>query len=304
MWSGCRQFNDRPSLLWVSFAASAVVGMSALFEGSDGGAWAGGAAMFVLIAAFAALASTECVRDQLRASRNARPLAGVFMLLSAYYSVRTGVFLIDGASGDMFLNYLGTETTTFFTIGLVMMAAISMSVLMESRYPHRAGLAVDGTSAIPGVLNRAQFDEHATLWLARARRERDSLVVVFLDIANLDDINSAFGRAYGDQAILAVARTISEHVPSAAVVGCEGGMHFAVLTTAPAIGNTTVVAQNLHTALVETPIDAEEEIRAVAICSVATTDRYGYDLVTLRTAAADALAEATRVGPGTITLAR
>ncbi|MCU1403741.1 MAG: hypothetical protein JWQ43_44 [Glaciihabitans sp.] len=303
LWSGTRQFNDRSPLLWVSFAASGVVGLSALVGGPDGGAWAGALEMFIAIATFAALSGAETLRGHFRQSLNARVLTVVFLAVSAYYLCRSIVFLVDTSEGEVFLQYFGTTTTTCVSMGLVILGAISMSVLVAGRGQRESMPATSGIPTIEGVLPWEMFRQHSSDWLLRAFRERDDLVLIVLDIANLDDMNTAFGRVYGDEAIRAVGRITVENSPSAAIVGHSSGKRFVVLTSAPSVGDAVIVAERLHTALVESPIDPVEGIRAVATCGLATTGRDGYDFEALYKTSLKALAAARDSGPGTIKLA-
>jgi diguanylate cyclase (GGDEF)-like protein len=304
MWSGARQFNDRKGLLWVPLCVGVLVAVAALVRGPSGGEWAGAVEMFVGAGTFSILAGVETVRGRLKRTMNARALTVVFWGLGVYYVLRTIVIITDSPTGEVFTRYWGTATTTIVTIIFVILASISMSVLTANRrVGSEASLSNRGEPAIPGVLNKSQFEQAAQDWLARARRDHDALVLVYLDIANLDDMNTAFGRNYGDQAIFAVGRAAAQHSPSAAIIGHSGGKRFAILTTMPSVGNPDAVAERMHTALVESPIDPIEGIRAIATCGLGLTETEGYDFGDLQRVALKALQSAEDVGPGTIRVA-
>jgi diguanylate cyclase (GGDEF)-like protein len=304
LWSGSRQFNDRRSWIWIPTVTSVVVAAAVLVRGQQGGAWAGAVEMFLAVAAFAALAGVETVRGRLRRSLNARVLTVVFWGVSLYYVVRCAVIIVDTSEGLVFNRYLGTITTTFVTILFVILASISLSVLISNRRLRGDGtLLGSGEPTIPGVLTRTQFEQSASDWLGRARRDHDSLVLVYLDVANLQHMNTAFGRSYGDQAITTVGRVAVEHSPSAALVGHIRGKRFAILTTAPSVGSAGGVAERLHTALVESPIDPVEGIRAIATCGLGLTDVDGYVFADLHRVTLEALGRAEKAGAGTIHIA-
>jgi diguanylate cyclase (GGDEF)-like protein len=301
LWVGCRQFNKRPSLLWVALAATALTAVAALIEGPAGGDWAGGAVTFAMLSVFAALAGIETLRVRLHRNHSARTLPVVFFGTAVFYAVRTVVFIVDGPDGYIFREYLGTPVAASVTIMLLIIATISMTVLTTARQTN-ASLAGEGDTPfdLPGVLGESTFEQHARNWLVRARRERDDLVLITMDVANLEHMNTAFGRDYGDEAIRATARIALEYLPSAALVGYGHGKRFSILTTAPGVGDASIVAERLHTALVETPIDPVERIRAVATCGLATTKETGYDFAALRSASLRAVADATQIGAGSI----
>lgn len=300
LWVGCRQFNQRNSMLWVALGGTVATGIAALVEGPAGGDWAGAAVTFIALCIFAGLAGIEVVRGRLRRNPNAKILPIVFFATSLYYAVRTVVFVVDGPDGVIFHDYVGTPVTAFMTIALIIVATISMTVLTTGGNSSALNSGGSVASDIPGILPIGAFEQHARNWLVRGRRDRDDLVLVTMDVANLEHMNTAFGRDYGDEAIRTTARIALNSLPSAAIVGYDHGKRFAILTTAPRVGDAVIVAERLHTALVETPIDPVEGVRAVATCGVATTQGTGYDFAALRSASLRALGEATHVGAGTI----
>ena len=307
LWCGCRLANERASRFWVALVTAAGVAIAALAPGPDGGEWAGVHALFFAVTAFAIAAAVETVRGRLRLSLNARILTVVFALLALYYVLRTIVLLIDGSDGVFFLTYFGTVTSTFVIIFFVILGAISTSVIAaeQQNKAWAGGAVVDaaGGQRIPGVLDSDSFAQHAADWLARARRDRDDLVLLVFDVANMVDMNTAFGREYGDQAVQSVGRIACNSAPSSAIVAHLSGVRFAILTTAPIVGDAAVVAEYLQTALVEIPVDPVEGIRAIATCGISTTEADGYDFADLQRAALAALACARVEGAGTISLA-
>jgi len=302
MWSGFRTYNSRASLLWVAGLGALVVGLAVLIEGPDGGSWAGGAAMFLAIATFAALASVETLRGILRRSINARILTVVFGAVALYYVVRTVVFLVYGETSEEFLQGFGTATTTLINIVYLTLAAISLSVLQwESAGPGPGRSRADDGGA---VIGRTKFAGIATDWLRRAECNADPLVLVLLEVDNLEHINIALGNDFGDKVIRSVERVTSESVPTASLVSSQSSTRFAVLTAPPAIGQERAIAERIHTALAEAPVDAAEGLRAIATFGVASTKTSGYSFAALMAAAVVGLKQAELAGPGTIEVAR
>jgi diguanylate cyclase (GGDEF)-like protein len=304
MWSGCRQFNERRSLFWIALLGAGAVGAASVIQGPNGGAWAGAAAMFAAIVVFAALAGLETVSGNLRRALDARVLTIVFFVVAVYYLLRLAVFLTAGESSEIFTTYFGTVTTTVIAIVLVIVAAISMTAIQPAteRGMVRAGGSTRSLR-IEGVSDLEHFEQEMLDWLVRSRRERETLVLLALSVDGLGHINSAFGRSFGDQTIRTVGRIACEFSPAAALIAHSGGGRFLILTTAPAIGSPVAIAERLQTALVETPVDAVQGIRAIATFGLASTDDVGYGLTEMALAADSALQVAKATGPGTITLA-
>jgi len=302
MWSGFRSYNGRSSLLWVAGLGAIVVGLTVLVEGPDGGSWAGAAAMFVAIGTYATLASVETLRGVLRRSINARILTVVFGAVALYYVVRTVVFLVFGETSEEFLQGFGTATTTLINIVYLTLAAISLSVLQweTAGSGPRRSRADDGSA----VVGRSKFADLSADWLRRAECNGDPLVLVLLEVDNLEHINIALGNDFGDKVIRSVERVTSESVPTASLVSSQSSTRFAVLTAPPAIGQERAVAERIHTALAEAPVDAAEGIRAIATFGVASTKTSGYSFAALMAAAVVGLKQAELAGPGTIEVAR
>ena len=302
MWAGFRSYNDRKSMLWIVGAGSAVVGLAVIVEGAEGGSWAGGEAMFIAIAAFAALASAETLRGVLRRSINARILTVVFGAVALYYALRTVVFLAAGEASTEFTQGFGTATTTLINIVYLTLAAISLSVLQWEAVATRKNGQRGGTGT--AVLGRSQFALIASDWLRRAEMNKDPLVLVLLDVDNLDHINIALGNDFGDKVIRSVERSALDSVPTASIVASLSTRRFAVLTSPPGIGEERAVAERIHTALAEAPVESSEGIRAIATFGVASTKTSGYSYTGLLEAAALALKQTEASGSESIEVAR
>lgn len=298
MWSGCRVYNSRSrSFAWLSVVAGVVVVLVSLAPGPDGGAWSGAAEVYAGVAVFSGLAGWETLRGALARTANGRVLTVVFTVVAVYYAARFAVFLAFGDSSAMFLEWFGTVTTTFIAIVLVVVAAISMSVLQPGAMATRGARSDQpGVVRITGVATVDDFEEQATDWLARARRDREDLVLLDVEIDNLPTINTAFGREVGDDAIRLVGRLAAETAPSAALVGYLGRARYLVLTTKPVLGEAADIAEHMQTALVLTPVDPEQGVRAIASFGIATTDAHGYALDELVVAAHAAVLPGDAVG--------
>jgi diguanylate cyclase (GGDEF)-like protein len=305
MWTGARTYNERRrNYLALTLLGSFLALGASLVAGPDGGDWAGAEVMFLGVVVFSALAGWESIRGTLKRSVNGRVLTIVFWTVSVYYLLRLIVLVGLGEDSEAFVDYFGTITTTFIAIILVIVAAISMSVLQpaDSTREHGSGRRT-GTLVIPGVTSAEQFEQQAKDWLARSKRDREPVVLLEIAIDNLEHINTAFGRELGDDTIRTVGRIACENTPAASLVGYLGIDRFLVITSLPSFGSPTDIAERLQTALVETPVDSDQGVRATATFGLATTDDVGYSLDSLEKVARVAMRAAQVDGPGTVRLA-
>jgi diguanylate cyclase (GGDEF)-like protein len=82
---------------------------------------------------------------------------------------------------------------------------------------------------LTGVANPRAFDEVAREELARARRHRRPLTVVFVDLDDFKQVNDRFGHGTGDAVLRAVADTLASSVRDTDRVARLGGDEFVVL---------------------------------------------------------------------------
>ena len=82
---------------------------------------------------------------------------------------------------------------------------------------------------VTGLANRALFAERVRHAIARNRRERRGLAVIFLDLDDFKTINDSLGHAAGDDVLVEVARRLDQSIRGADTAARFGGDEFAVL---------------------------------------------------------------------------
>ena len=85
------------------------------------------------------------------------------------------------------------------------------------------------TDALTGVANRRAFDEALPREIARARRQRDGLGVVMLDIDHFKNINDTHGHQGGDEILASLARVVGSVLREGDQVYRYGGEEFVVI---------------------------------------------------------------------------
>jgi diguanylate cyclase (GGDEF)-like protein/PAS domain S-box-containing protein len=82
---------------------------------------------------------------------------------------------------------------------------------------------------LTGLPNRAMFQDHLELALARARRHENAVAVLFLDLDDFKPINDRHGHEVGDQVLQQTARRIRSASRDTDLVARQGGDEFLVL---------------------------------------------------------------------------
>jgi diguanylate cyclase (GGDEF)-like protein len=124
---------------------------------------------------------------------------------------------------------------------------------------------------LTGLPNRALIFDRIGQMLVRARRDRSTVAVFFLDLDNFKDINDSLGHRAGDELLVQVGQRLTGALRATDTVGRLGGDEFVVLTD----GTAPELASRIFTAF-EPPFDvvgSDEPLRVTTSIGVATGDR-------------------------------
>jgi diguanylate cyclase (GGDEF)-like protein/PAS domain S-box-containing protein len=83
--------------------------------------------------------------------------------------------------------------------------------------------------ALTDLPNRAMFEESIELALARAKRNAESVAVLFLDLDDFKSVNDAYGHSVGDQVLQVVASRLQRATRATDLVVRQSGDEFLVL---------------------------------------------------------------------------
>jgi diguanylate cyclase (GGDEF)-like protein/PAS domain S-box-containing protein len=90
---------------------------------------------------------------------------------------------------------------------------------------------------LTGLPNRAMFNEHLELVLARARRSGSGAAVLFIDLDDFKLVNDSFGHSAGDELLCEVARRLRAATRTTDVVARQGGDEFLILVADLEVGS-------------------------------------------------------------------
>lgn len=159
--------------------------------------------------------------------------------------------------------------------------------------------------SLTGGLSRRAFKDDARKYVSLARRHRNALSLVSLDIDHFKGINDTYGHAAGDQVLTGVVRAITEELRQSDILGRMGGEEFAVLLPHTDGTRAAEVAEKLRQ-LVRTlkfP-GSHPPIQASASFGVATLDPSSDDIDSLLQKADEALYDAKRSGRNRVSVWR
>ncbi len=128
------------------------------------------------------------------------------------------------------------------------LAAI-FSICLENVLNHERLKQVGLTDPLTGVNNRRYFETRFHGEISHARRHRQPLACMFLDIDKFKHINDSLGHLAGDEVLRNVARLIKLQLRGNDVIARFGGEEFVVLLPQTALGPACEIAERIRAAL-------------------------------------------------------
>lgn len=136
--------------------------------------------------------------------------------------------------------------------------------------------------ALTGLPNRALFTDHLTVARAQARRNRQMLAVMFLDLDRLKVVNDTAGHPEGDGLLKSVAQQLEGLVREGDTVARVGGDEFTVLLPGVTqVDSAVEVAERILKALRRTWVLGGHEFHVTASIGITVYPTDGDDPETL-----------------------
>ena len=136
--------------------------------------------------------------------------------------------------------------------------------------------------ALTGLPNRALFQDRLAIALAQARRSRQMVGIMFLDLDRFKLVNDTLGHVIGDQLLQAIAKRLAGLVREGDTVARMGGDEFAVLVpTASGAVDTSEVASRILKAFRQPWVVVDEEFHLTTSIGIAMYPSDGEDAETL-----------------------
>ncbi|HEY5550511.1 MAG TPA: PAS domain S-box protein, partial [Opitutaceae bacterium] len=132
---------------------------------------------------------------------------------------------------------------------------LAVAIERKNVEAHLARLAqFDGLTGLP---NRHLFQDRLLQAMAQARRSKQPMAVLFIDLDRFKLVNDTLGHAAGDKLLKEAGMRLSQCIRSGDTAGRFGGDEFgAVLSTLGNVGDASIVAQKIIDALAR-PFDLD-----------------------------------------------
>lgn len=152
---------------------------------------------------------------------------------------------------------------------------------------------------LTGLSNRTQFQQRLGQLIIHARRHRESVAVLFLDLDQFNQINDSFGHAVGDLVLLEISKRLSRCLRETDALARWGGDEFVAAVAGPDVEATSgKIASDILELLTE-PVFAEaHELHLSGSIGISLYPTDGLDAQTLLRAADTAMYHAKEKGRG------
>lgn len=111
------------------------------------------------------------------------------------------------------------------------------------------------TDGLTGIRNRRWFDEVLQREYNRARREKEYLSILMLDIDYFKQVNDTYGHQVGDEALRVVARVLNSQIHRTTdVIARYGGEEFAIILSNTELSGASMVAERIRKSIEEQQI--------------------------------------------------
>lgn len=284
LWAGTALLNERGARLPIVALAVAAAAAAPLGAGSAGGSDLGRAVMLGLAGVFACLCAAELGALSSRASPHSRILRVALWSYGVWSVVLGGAVAAGDGARDRAAFDLGVVVPLTF---LLVTAAVCLSVMQAERSIVWSAHDATGQTGLQ-LLDLVAFDRAARDRLDRAAPIGAHQALVLIDVDDLAEINRAFGRESGDDALRHVSAVLRTHVPPAALIGHQGAGRFVVLTSSGVGNEGAKIVAAIRRGLIDSTTP-QVGVRVMASYGTSSTTTCGHDLDRLLSAARGAL---------------
>ncbi|WP_144140212.1 sensor domain-containing diguanylate cyclase [Paraburkholderia sp. BCC1884] len=183
---------------------------------------------------------------------------------------------------------VGVLTIAFGAV-FVMVSWLLAFALRDKLHAQAALVRLAATDPLTGLSNRRVLDSRLDEEWRRARRTRQPLSVLFIDVDHFKRFNDTYGHASGDEALIAVTECITAVVRrSIDVVARYGGEEFAVVLPETSVEGALQVAEKIRRRVQNQSIaqsDGEKTAVTVSIGCATSVPADGVNVLDLLAAA-------------------
>nr|WP_284978527.1 GGDEF domain-containing protein [Arthrobacter sp. fls2-241-R2A-200] len=269
VWAAARSLSKASPKRWLILPGPAVTAVASALDHPASNDWAGGPVFLGLMCVLFALAYREVRSPPAEYAHIQVPLAIAAGFLAAYYLGRWAAFLAEGPHGAVFVQFFGSQPTTFITMLLLVVASFSMAALNNEEVAKDLRIRAN-RDPLTGLLNRAGFLDLAAGQIQRTNRLGRPASLILADLDHFKTVNDTYGHPAGDLVLQAFAAACNAEVRSGDLVGRFGGEEFIILLPGTGIDTAKTIATRISRTLQATDTDSRHPTVSYGIASAGT----------------------------------
>ena len=227
-------------------------------------------------------ATCLCVFDARRHGPLFDAPAGAIVSVALLPLVRQGKLIGSLQLGSAVAERYDAAAGTDFLDRLAAIVAFCLESALTQERLKRVGL----TDSLTGVQNRRYFEHRCLVEISQARRHRQPLACMFLDIDKFKRINDSYGHQSGDVVLRGVADVIQVQLRASDTIARYGGEEFVVLLPQTAALHAQEIAERIRVAV------AAQAFRSQSDQTVPVTISIGLAMLPLDAAASEPAVQA------------
>lgn len=99
---------------------------------------------------------------------------------------------------------------------------------------------------LTGIYNRRMLDEFLQIKIEEAKRYKEELSLIIIDIDHFKDVNDTYGHLVGDDTLAQTSAIISTHLRTSDIFGRYGGEEFLIICSKTSKENAFILAEKLR----------------------------------------------------------
>ncbi|WP_417332387.1 diguanylate cyclase [Halarcobacter sp.] len=124
------------------------------------------------------------------------------------------------------------------------------------------------------VYNRRYFNEYSEKALELAKRNKQDISIIAIDIDRFKKINDTYGHNVGDEVLIEVANIFKNSIRKSDIVARFGGEEFIILLINAKVDEATAIAEKMRVKIEDTIINVDDnEVDITASFGVATVNQ-------------------------------
>lgn len=158
------------------------------------------------------------------------------------------------------------------------------------------------TDPLTGLVAQQPFRSLLEELLPQAQMSGDPLTLAIIDLDHFEGVNERYSYAFGDTLLTAVARTLGEALPEAAVIARYGGDEFAAALPDTRTDDAFTLFEEFRRRVAALTFEEQPEVHVTACIGIATYPSHGNTDVELTRAADQAVYVAKVSGANKVSL--